>query len=230
MANNLKTIVPGAPPMATDINQLIQMLNGLIDIGVLKFSSPVAAPSAPTISAVAGAANLTGTYKYKLVYLTGWVDSYYNLYVNGFSVSNETSITLSSQNASITIPSFPTSVIGVAIYRTAAGGASDTQKYVDIMVNSALGPYVDSVSDANLGTRMLGASTSPKAYGTAIPASVPTTNTTGTFVQVTNVTTSVPAGPSGTLAIVNGVLCASNGSLWCPVGSASLTSPNNWLD
>jgi hypothetical protein len=179
LANNLKKIQPGASPMASDINQLLNGLTGQADIGTLQLAPQTAAPSTPNINTVTGV--FTGTYKYQLVYVTGWLDSYYNLYVSGFAPSAETTVTLTSQNASIMIPSFNAPIIGVLIYRTVAGGASGTEQFVGSYLLSSGGTFVDSVLDTNLGTNL---PTAPTWLGTAVTASVPTTNTTGSSVAL----------------------------------------------
>lgn len=223
MSTNVKVVQPGQPPVASDINQLIQALLGTIDVGELQLAKATNPPSAPVIATIAG--SLTGTYKYQLVYITGWVDSYYNLYVNGFVASPETTQVLAAQNAVITIPAWPTSVIAVAIYRTVAGGATGTEKYAGIVFNPSITSYTDSLADGSLGTGMLNGSSSPMALNTEIPINVPTVNTTGTFLVLPNTTFYPPVGRAGTVTCVNSQMFVSNGTTWLPSGSSALTNP-----
>lgn len=196
MANNVKYIQPGAQPYASDINQMIQGLTGQADLGSLQLANPISAPAAPTITAASGAGNLTGTYKYQLVYVTGWVDSYYNLYISGFAPSTETTVTLTVQNGSITIPSFNLPIIAVLIYRTPAGGASGSEKYVGMAMQNAGFTFIDNVSDGNLGNPP-----SNGIYNTAIPSAVPSSNTTGTTLQLASLYLR-PVGEGGGTAYI----------------------------
>lgn len=209
--------------MASDVNQIINTLLGTADIGNIKLANAIPPPSPPVVAPIVG--NLNGTYKYKLAFITGWVDSYYNLYVNGFVASPETTIALTMQDAVITIPAWPASVIAVAVYRTLDGGLSGTEKYVGIVFNPTYTTYTDNLPDSSLGTGMLNESSSPKVFNNVIPADVPTVNTTGTFLVLPNSTFYPPIKNAGTATCINGQLFISNGSTWLPAGSSPLPNP-----
>lgn len=196
MANNVKYIQPGMQPFASDVNQMVQGFTGLADLGSLQLASPISTSASPTATAAPGSGNLTGTYKYQLVYVTGWIDSYYNLYISGFAPSTETTITLAAQNGSITIPSFSLPIIAVLIYRTSAGGASGSEKYVGIVMQNTGTTFIDNMSDGSLGN--------PPTTGinnTVIPSTVPATNTTGTTLQLASLHLK-PVGEGGGTAYI----------------------------
>lgn len=175
----IKTIVPGALPMASDINQIANAFQNKADLGALVLASQITAPSAPTLAA-GSAGSLNGTYKYQLVLITGWIDDYGNLYGAAFAPSSESTITVTNTQVNVTIPSFSAPVIACAVYRTAAGGASGTEKYVGYVTYPSGTTFPDNLADASLGTGIPTSTSSPAYNGNAIPASVPTGNGTGT--------------------------------------------------
>ena len=177
MANNLKAIQPGAAPMATDIDQIRMALSGLADATNILLPAQQTAPTAPTLALVTGSGSVNGAVKYQLVAITGWVDSYYNLYISGFVAGTEASITASNQTVNVTIPAYSAPIIGYAVYRTPAAGASGSEKYVGIWTNPAGGTFNDNIPDGTLGTGMV----TSLGYA-SLPAAVPTTNTTGTII------------------------------------------------
>lgn len=179
-----KTIQPGTDPLATDPDQFRQAFAGIADVGPLSIVAPQATPAAPTGVASGSAGNLNGAYYWKTVLITGWKQSDGSYYVQGFAPSAASAqATVTNNSASITgIATGAAGIIGRAIYRTAAGGATGTEKYVGIIWDNATTTFTDNVSDANLGTNMPGSVSSPAAYGTAIPANVPTANTTGSLL------------------------------------------------
>lgn len=203
-----KIIQPGQAPLASDVNQFTQALNGTADVGTIKILPQINAPSSPTLTAVSGGV-LTGTYNYMLVFASGWIDSYYNLYIEGFAPGLEGTIAITNQNVNVTIPSFPTGVVAVLIYRTIAGGTSGTEKYVGMsMIPNSV--FTDGVVD-----NILGNTPTQGVFGSAIPVIVPSTNSTGSDL-VPPTLEGVPSviGPTGAIITVNGKLYVSNGSSW----------------
>lgn len=173
MSNIIKQVVAGQAPYATDVDQFRQILSGKADVGILSIAGVSALPSAPAVaSGSAGVVN--GTYKYILVAVTGWMENTGTMWVNGFAPSAESIITVTSKQVTVTIPALVAPVIAYLVYRTVAGGATGTEHYCGY----TMGPtsFTDNVADGSLGSGM------PTWSGTAVPAAVPTTNTTGSPV------------------------------------------------
>ena len=178
-----KTITPGQKPLASDLNQIIQALTGQADLGNLQLTPSLSTPATPTLTA-GSTGILNGAYNYQLVYVTGFVESDDGLFVSGFASGSEGTITVTSKQVNVTIPAFSAPTIAVLIYRTIAGGATGSEEYAGIFTSSAGGTFVDNLADASLGTGMPNSSSSPKATGTTIPATVPISNTTGMLLTV----------------------------------------------
>lgn len=185
MTNALKAPIAGSDPLASDVGQFANLFNALLDAGVLQLASPQTAPSAPTATASGNTGNLNGAYMWKTVLVTGWKQGDGSYYVSGFAPSTDsTSITVT--NGSVTVSAIATGtsvVIGRAIYRTIAGGAAGTEKFAGILWDNGTTTWTDNIADSSLGTGMPSSSSSPTAYGIAIPADVPTVNTTGTLLN-----------------------------------------------
>lgn len=179
MTNAFKTVVVGTDPLASDVNQLVGAFQGINDIGMLKLASYQTSPNAPTVAQGTTSGNLNGTYDWVVVLITGWQQSDGTYYVSGFAPSAASaSVSITNNVGSLTeIATGGNPVIGRAIYRTAAGGAAGTEKFVDVIWDNATTSWTDNVADANLGTGM------PSVNGTPIPANVPTANTTGTYFE-----------------------------------------------
>ncbi|AFK87698.1 hypothetical protein Tsac_2845 [Thermoanaerobacterium phage THSA-485A] len=185
MANVLKLPQSGQNPLASDVGQIIQTLSGWADVGQLTLVQAQATPSAPTGTAT-GTGNLNGTYYYKTVLITGWQQSDGSYYVNGFASSADSAaVTVTNGQVNLTnIAKGSAGTIGRAIYRTAAGGATGTEKFAFVIWDNITTSYVDNIPDTSLGTGMPTSASTPAAYGNAIPASVPTSNTTGTSLII----------------------------------------------
>ncbi len=181
---DFKQLVVGANPLASDVNQLVQAFAALIDLGLLTLLDPQATPAAPA-AAANGAGNLNGAYDWVTVLITGWKADDGSFYVQGFAPSSASAqVTITNGQASVTgIATGGTGTIGRAVYRTAAGGAAGTEKFAFVIWDNVTTTWNDNVADASLGTGMPGSGSTPAAYGTAIPANVPTGNTTGTAMQ-----------------------------------------------
>ena len=177
MANSIKPVVPGTAPYASDIDQFGRIFSGTADVGPLTMAPVQTAPSAPTV-VVGAAGSLNGTYKYQLVAVTGWKENSGTIWASGFVPSAESTIAPANKVVTVTLPTLVAPVIAYLVYRTAAGGATGTEKFVGA-ISSGVNSFSDTVSDASLGTGM------PTSWkGTAIPATVPTSNTTGTSFTV----------------------------------------------
>lgn len=158
----------GSPPMASDVNQLIDLFAGIHDVGKITFAPVLSAPISTsfTVTAVTGSTLGVGAYQYEFTYVTGYYKTDGTLLITGeTTVSSMVSITTTSGSTSvqITLPTtgLPASAVAIRIYRTAVGGA--TYGLVTT-VKAGTSGYTDSIADASLGT---------------VP---PASNTTGTYV------------------------------------------------
>ncbi len=187
MSNALKISQPGGIPLASDVGQFAKLLNALIDVGALQFAGPQSTPAVPTVVASGNAGSLNGAYLWINVLITGWQQSDGSYYVSGFAPSTDsTQVTVTNNSANLTaIATGTVVVIGRAIYRTLAGGATGSEKYVGVIWDNTTTSWTDNVADASLGTGMPTSASNPSVYGTAIPANVPIVNTTGTTLDVT---------------------------------------------
>lgn len=187
--NALKPAVPGTASLATDAGQYQMAFSNQADVGSLQLVAPQSTPAAPNVVASGVGGNLNGTYAgWIVVLITGWQQSDGSFYVNGFvpSVGSATA-TITNNSASLTnIPVGGAGTIGRAIYRPAAGGAITTAKFVGVIWDNVTISFTDNLSDANLGTTVPTNASVPAVYGTAIPAAVPTANTTGTSLVSTS--------------------------------------------
>lgn len=207
MSNAFKQMSPGGKPLSTDLNQIVQSLSGQIDVGVMSLFAPIANPAAPTAAVSAQTGNLNGSYAYIQVNVTGWVGSDGAIYVSGFAPSvASTAVTPVNQQVSVTMAAGPSGTIGRLLYRTAAGGA--VYEFDAWIPDNTTTTYTDNLADASLGTGM------PSVNGTAIPANVPTSNTTGTFLGIPNLTAQPAVGPSNVVCIVNSQFYISDGTKW----------------
>jgi len=162
-------------------NQLLAALQGTADIGPLTPTAAQTAPVAPTVAASASAGVLNGAYQYISVLITGYKNSDLTHNVTGLCPSVEAgAVTITNKQGSLSGIGIGTgaAVIGRAIYRTAAAGATGTEKYCGIIWDNVTTTYTDNLADASLGTGM------PTVSGTAIPSTVPTVNSTGSALKV----------------------------------------------
>lgn len=137
-------------------------------------------------TAVAG--NLTGTYRYKVTYVTalGETAGGYTSTVSG----------LSSNQVKVYIPLGPDGTTARKLYRTASGGADGTQKLVttinDNDPDAATYLYIDNIVDGSLGAAVPTSSTAYAAtqlYGLSL-----TGNITNALVHDGDVLNNVTAG------------------------------------
>lgn len=217
MANVLKRILPGTEPLASDIDQIVQALLGLADIGIITLAPPCTPPAAPTLTVNGQAGNLNGTYKYQLVHATGWVDSDSNIYLSGFATGAEASLSVTNGQVNVTLPTFSPPIVATLIYRTAAGGASGSEQYVGIVANGTITSFTDNVADGSLGV-------TPSGYsGNPIPSNIPTADTTGTDLGGLLINQAITAAyaNSGTLAQVIS---------WYAKVIKGITGKTNWYE
>lgn len=190
-----KAIVSGSGVSFAD--RIAHGLFSTADIGSLSFCPAQSVPSAATYTA-GSAGNLLGNYRYREVLISGYLNTDGTYFVRGFSPATSRSnydVSPSSQQVNITnIPLGSTGCIARAIYRSAAGGSAGSEKFCGIIWDNTTRTYTDNLIDAQLGTGM------PTVLGTAIPANVPTSNTTGTTL------TAIPIGtmPASTNVVMSG--------------------------
>jgi hypothetical protein len=167
----LYNVAVGGLPQASDLNQLIDIFSGAHDIGTLSLAPVVSAP-ATTGFALTGQAGTTlgvGAYNYQFTYVTGYYKSDGTLVITGETpASSALAITTTTGSTTVKV-TLPVPAIGAIcatrIYRTAVGGS--TYGLV-ATVKDGTTVYTDSTADASRG---------------AVP---PSTNTTGTDLQLNN--------------------------------------------
>jgi len=97
-----------------------------------------------SLAASAGASGvLTGTYKYVITGLDG---------AGGETLpSNEVTVALTAQKGSLTWTALVNAVGGYNVYRTVAGGATGTEKFVATVAGQSTVAYTDNTADISLG-------------------------------------------------------------------------------
>lgn len=199
---------------ASDINQFSDGLSGNADIGFLKLFAPLAAPPAPTVAVNPVVGNLTGTYRYAVVFVTGYwhgEPGLGTLIVQGTTGYGNVSAAVSPNGQQVNITNIPTGPVGTVariIGRTKAGGNTF---YTLAQINdNTTTSWVDNTPDAGLG------------------AQLNQTNTTGSYLVLPNLS-ALPAtvGPNGTVVLVNNQIYVSNGTQWVLVvpNPATATTP-----
>jgi hypothetical protein len=158
---------------------LFQPIGGTIAYyGIVKsIQNPIGAPTG--LAAAAGAAGaLTGVYKYVITALDG---------AGGETTqSNEATVTLTAQKGSLTWTPVANAEGGYNIYRTVAGGSTNTEHFVATVAGQSTAAYTDNTPDGSLGP--------------GVPPSLDTTQvclfynfTTPSYVSPTNVIFTFPA-------------------------------------
>ncbi len=112
--------------------------------GIVKdISAPIGPPAG--LAAVAGAAGaLTGVYKYVITALDGSGGE--------TTKSNEATVTLTAQKGSLTWTPVVNAEGGYNVYRTLAGGATGTERFVATVAGQGTAAYVDNTADGSLGS------------------------------------------------------------------------------
>lgn len=124
--------------------------------------------AAPAAADSGSAGNPNGAYKYTITFLN----------VNPLGQTGETkpsgevSVTVTSHSINVTVPAGPNGTIARRIYRTAAGGATGTEKLVATIWDNSTTTFLDNVADGSLGAAQ------PTANNTGIPY-----NATGAQLQ-----------------------------------------------
>lgn len=215
MPSALYTVAKGGLPQSSDVNQLVQGLTGAIDIGVVSIAAPSANPTTAPTSSANGPGNLTGTYGWAFVDLTGDYDSAGNFHETGSTLLSpvSTALALSANAALVSLPSSTNSLAKRrGIYRNLSTGSATTGPfYLVTTVDIGTLSVPDNTPDANLTT------------------AAPTTNSTGSFLQFPGLSAYPPVLAAGTVIVLNNQLNLSNGVAWLPVGSNPLTSPSSYF-
>jgi hypothetical protein len=123
---------------------LIETAGNIISNNTIYQDAPLTAPaSAPTLAAGATGV-LTGTYRYKVTFASNFAET------EGGTGSSPITVT-TKQIGLTTIPLGPTGTVARKIYRTSAGGAAGTEKYVGLINENTTTIYTDNLADASLG-------------------------------------------------------------------------------
>lgn len=163
---SLYDVTVGSAPMASDVNQLVDIFDGKHDVGPIILAPQVNAPDYTlySLQAQSGSTLGIGAYNYKFTYVTGIYKSNGTLQLTGeTTASSAVSLTTTSGNTSIkvTLPNPPDlQTVATRIYRTAVGGSSYG---LVATVKDGTTTYTDSMADGSRG------------------ATYPASNTTGTY-------------------------------------------------
>ena len=175
-------------------DRMSHSLKGASDIGEISFCLPQLTPAVATYTA-SGNGNLLGGYHYREVLVTGYKNLDGTYTVCGFSPAathGMIDVSPASQQVQITnLPIGNSGCIGRAIYRTAADGPAGTESYCGIVWDNTTTKYTDNLPDGQLGTGM------PEVDGVAIPAAVPEGNSTGTYLDASQVAGGVTGATFG---------------------------------
>lgn len=209
-------------------DRIAHALQAAADIGQISLCPAQPTPPAATYAAT-GTGNLNGAYIYREVLISGYKNPDGTYFVRGFSpAASRSAADVSPASQQVTITNLPTGssgCIGRAIYRSAAGGAAGSEQFCGVVWDNTATTYTDNKVDSQLGTGM------PTVQGTAIPAAVPTANTTGTTLSVSQIlnavakSTLVPA----TLTAVGWTGSSAPYSQALSIAAATATSANELL-
>lgn len=159
-------------------------LFGAADVGRMSLCASQRTPSPATYTA-SGNGNLLGQYHYREVLISGYKNLDGTYFVNGFAPADtRDSFDVSPQAQKVVITNLPigdSGCIGRAIYRSAADGNVGAEKFCGAIMDNTTTAFTDNMVDSQLGTNM------PKVQGTAIPADVPESNTTGSSLDVSQI-------------------------------------------
>jgi hypothetical protein len=151
----LTTVSSGTLPLASDVQQLVDIFSGKHDIGAMTFAPKIDAPTLGAASATpsAGTGLPAGVYQYVFTYKTGYKRTNGAMsYTSETTPTSALSATTASTNLRVTLASlptsWPTSAVGLSIYRTTIGGA--IFKLVTVLTAPA-SSYIDSLVDGSLG-------------------------------------------------------------------------------
>ena len=174
-----------APSGISYADRIAHALQAAADIGQISYCPPQPTPAAATYTAAGTGGNLNGSYHYREVLISGYKNPDGTLFVRGFSPAvSRSSADVSPSSQQVTITNLPVGTagcIGRAIYRSATGGAAGSEQFCAIIWDNTTTTYMDNLIDSQLGTGM------PAVQGTAIPAAVPTANTTGTSLSANQI-------------------------------------------
>lgn len=170
MANGLYNVADNVDTVfSSDIDQLVDALNGINDIGTITLYAPISPPSAPTVNVSATAGVLTGTYSYRVAFVTGYwkgIIGSGTLIARGNTSGGTISNSVSPSAKQVTITTINTGPVGTVariLYRTKAGGGTYYQ--VAQINDNTTTTYTDNIADASITVVM------------------PVSNTTGTILS-----------------------------------------------
>lgn len=174
--------VPYANSAADKGNTIYDAFHETADVGTLSMCGVQPAPSAPSVSASMSGV-LSGTYRYVTVLVTGYVTSDGVYHIKGFSPSvDSASVSLSNQSCSVANISLGNNgTIARAIYRTVAGGAAGTEKFLALITDNSTTTFTDNTPDSSLGQIPTSG-----ISGVLPPTVSGMTNTTGSTLQWTS--------------------------------------------
>lgn len=140
----------------SDLDQVVDAMTGNNDVDFTAFVQ-LSPPSAPTVSVVSTAGNLTGDYQYALAFQTGYWQGPVGigtLHPGRNTGGGAASVTISpnGQQASVDIPEAPTGVVNVLVYRTKANG-SIFYYLTSVQSNTSMS-IPDNTPDSELGAEM----------------------------------------------------------------------------
>lgn len=158
----LSTDQPGQPlnvVYAEDIAQLVNVLTGKADAGLLNLLAPLAAPAAPSTALSSGA--ITGTsYQWAVYWITGILDGTNTPHITGRTAYGTATgaQNLTSQEATVSISGLtpPTGAIGWGVARTKSGGGTfylvpGSEQFLTI-AGTMPATFVDNTPDGSLVT------------------------------------------------------------------------------
>jgi hypothetical protein len=153
----LYNVSVGAAPMASDLNQIVDVFKGLHDLGTISFAPTLADPDLTGFSAAlqAGTNLGIGVYNYRFQYVTGYYKSDGTLSITGQTVltASALSITTTSGNQAVklTLPDITPipSAVAIRIFRGAVGG---TDYRLVATVQQGTVSYVDTTKDTSRST------------------------------------------------------------------------------
>jgi hypothetical protein len=150
------TVAAGDCFLGNSIEMQTPEINELKAEGRKTVEGPSASPGAPKLGAMAlaegGAGTPSGAYKYVVTYKT---------VVGETLASAELAITVTSKKIALSnIPLGPEGTTARKVYRTAASGASGTEKLVTEIANNTATTFEDNIADGSLGASLPATDTS----------------------------------------------------------------------
>ena len=142
-----------AQNVASPGNAMAGVFSGANDLGYVSLCQPQEQPEPPALaSGISG--ELSGNYYYKTVFVTGYKNFDGSFAIRGFSPSTDSGqISPVDQTVNLTnIEVGKQGTIARALYRTIAGGAVGTEKFLTLIPNNTATTWTDNTPDSALGT------------------------------------------------------------------------------